>query len=285
MANGILYAGDADGRLLAFDPAGAPVTLTADIADVTYSSPVYSSPGISNGRIFVATMGGKLIAYKADYAVSISSPVKDAIVSGTVAVIGYVSIPALTGYTLEYSTAGNPETWQPIISSATGNAVEKAALAEWDTTALPNGAYTLKLTAQGAGTGNTAALSVRVNAAPAAPSGLAAADIAGDAGNRIKLTWAVSASSGVTEQRIYRKEEEDFLEIKSLPPDATAYVDAEAVTGTLFAYMLRAFDGYVESGNSNSVSAFSVNDTGDNTPPAGISDLRAAPGPAAGAVQ
>jgi len=283
MANDILYAGDADGRLLAFDPSGAPVTLVSDAADVTFSSPVYSSPGISNGMVFVATMGGKLIAYKAANAVSISSPAADAVASGTIAVEGYISNTALTGYTLEYSTGGMPEVWQQIISSATANAVEKGVLAEWDTTALPNGAYTLKLTALGAGTGNTAVLPVRINSAPAAPSGLAADDVPGDSGNRVRLGWAVSVSSGITAQRVYRKGEEEFSEIASLGPDATSYTDASAATGTLFTYAVRAFDGYLESENSNTVSTCSINDTGDSLAPAAIGDLRAEPGPAGGA--
>ena len=195
---------------------------------------------------------------------------------------GYVSNTALTGYTLEYSTGGSPEAWQPVISSTTATSVEKGILAEWDTTTLLNGAYTLKLTALGAGTGNTAVLAVRVNAAPSSPSGLTAADVAGDKGNQVRLDWAVSVSSAVTAQRVYRDAGEGFFEIASLAADATWYVDAAAVTGALFTYVVRAFDGYVESGDSNTASASSINDTGDNLSPSGIADLRAQPGPANG---
>ncbi|MEK7721430.1 MAG: T9SS type A sorting domain-containing protein, partial [Elusimicrobiota bacterium] len=208
-------------------------------------------------------------------------PGETAVLSGTVAVRGYVSNPALGGYTLEYSSGGSPQVWNLIISSATGYAVEGAALAAWNTSGLPNGVYTLKLTVLPvSGYDSTARLTVRINSVPAAPAGLLAADVPGDGGNRLGLTW--NASAGAAEYRVYRAVSGAFSLISSAT--TAAYIDAAAVTGTTYTYVVRAFDGYVESAGSGQASAFSVNDTGDNLAPGAITGLSAVPGSLGGAI-
>ncbi|MBI4801300.1 MAG: four helix bundle protein [Elusimicrobia bacterium] len=286
MVNELIYTGvgtdTGGGGLVAVDSTGASVPLTAD---VNFPKPVYSSPGISNGMVFIAATDGKIKAYKAERIVSISNPREDELLTGTVPVKGYISNPGLTGYTLEYSTGGNPIIWQTIISSAAAQAVENGTLADWNTADLPNGNYALRLTAQGSGTGNTALLAARVNHAPPAPSGLIAGDVAGDRGNKIGLDWFGSASIGITVYRIYRRKANDvFMEIASVSSGTLAYLDATAVTGTTFTYTVRAFDGYVESENSNFASAWSINNSDDKIPPAAINNLTAGPGPLGGMV-
>ncbi|MFH1619842.1 MAG: PQQ-binding-like beta-propeller repeat protein, partial [bacterium] len=284
MANEIIYAGTVDGSLVAFTSAAVSVPL---VADVTFSSPVYSSPGISNGMIFVATFDGKLAAYKTAKTVSISNLGRDQVVNGTVTVKGYVVNPALTGYELKYGQGEDPGAWQTIISSSTVYSIENVTLADWDTTGLANGVYTLKLAALEnpvSGTDNTALLTVRVNAAPPAPSQLAAADVPNDNGNKIRLDWTAPASGSITAYKIYRDAGDGFAETASVSSAALTHIDSSAVTGTTFTYTVRAFDGYVESENSNSASAYSINDTGDNIPPAKINDLDAEPGDNAGTV-
>jgi outer membrane protein assembly factor BamB len=282
MADDIIYAGTVDGGLVAFTSAAVSVPLAAD---VSFSSPVYSSPGISNGMVFVATSGGKLIAYKAAKIAAISCPRTYDIVNGTVSVKGYVSNPDLTGYTLEYGVGEDPGSWHTLVSSSSVQAAENAVLAYWDATQLPNGFYTLRLTAlenPAASFDNTALLTVRVNAVPFAPSGLTAADVPDDNGNKIRLNWTASASAGITAYRIYRDAGEGFVEIASVSSGSLTCIDADAVTGTTFTYAARAFDGYLESEDSNLAAASAVNDTGDNTPPARIDDLSAEPGYEAG---
>ena len=51
---------------------------------------------------------------------------------------------------------------------------------------------------------NEASAAAGDNTAPAAPTVLNAADVAGDNGGAIALNWTVSASGDVTEQKIYR---------------------------------------------------------------------------------
>lgn len=276
MANEIIYAATTDGRLVAVSSSGVSAA-----ADVNISSPAYSSPAVSNGMVFIATAGGKLIAYSAAKQAAISSPRKDVIVNGSVPVRGYIVNPNITGYTLEYGAGAEPSSWTSILSSSTLYSVEGGTLAYWDTGALSNGLYTLKLTvleSPATGTDNTALLTVRANAVPLAPSGFTAADVPGDSGNRIQLGWTPSATSGLVSCRIYRDIGDGFSLLVSTDAGAVSYIDAAAVTGTTFTYSVRAYDGYVESAGSDPASACAINDTGDNIPPAAISDLRAEAG-------
>ena len=283
MANEIVYSGTVGGSLVAFSSAAAPVAL---VADVSFSSPVYASPGVANGMIFVGASGGEFAAYRAARVAALASPAAGAVVNGVVPLTGWVANPALSGYTLEYSSGGGPAVWHTILSSATAYAVEGAGLADWDTSALENGAYTVRLTVLEPGTPayvNTALLALRVNAPPSPPSGLTAADVPADAGNNVLLTWTASATPDAA-YRVYRDAGEGLALLGVSAAGLTAYNDAAAVTGSTYTYAVRAFDGYAESENSNLAQAFSVNDSNDNTPPAAVTDLAAEPSPLPGGI-
>jgi outer membrane protein assembly factor BamB len=285
MANEIIYTGTVGGFLTAFSSGAVSIVLAADVA---FSSPVYSSPGISNGMVYIGSSGGLFRAYKAAKITSFSNIQDGAVVNGTVTVKGYLSNPGLAGYSLDYSTGGIPAVWHNIVSSVTTAAVENGSLGSWDTTSLENGEYLLRLTALEepltAGM-NTASARVRVNFAPPPPSALSAADVPGDAGNRILLGWSASPASGLTAYRIYRSAGGAPVLLGSTGPAVSAWTDSAAATGSTFTYTVRAFDGYVESSDSNQASAFSANDTGDFTPPSKITDLAAVSGPLPGMVQ
>ncbi|MCK5219802.1 PQQ-binding-like beta-propeller repeat protein, partial [bacterium] len=285
MANDLIYIGSIDGSLLAFSSEGVSVPL---VADISFSSPVYASPSISNGMVFVAVSNGKLIAYKAAKISAISSPKKNDIVTSGISIRGYVSsTDHLTGYTLEYGQGEEPLSWTTIVSSGTIYPIEDGVLGEWNITGLENGIYLLRLTmieSPVAETDNTAVLKVRLNVAPIPPTELSAADVPADNGNQIKLDWSESSSSGLTAYRIYRKKSGDFSFIASVSSNSLTYTDITAVTGIAFTYTVRSFDGYVESANSNLASAYSINDSGDDTAPSEIDDLTAEQGPVAGMV-
>ena len=275
MANEIIYAGTIDGEIVAFNSDGAPVFLNADVYGPDH---IYSSPCISNGVIIVATSGGKIIGYTAEKIVAVSSPKKDEILSGTVPVRGYIANPNLTGYTLEYGQGDDPSVWHIIVSSGAVQPVENGLLAGWDVSGYANGLYTLKLTALEdpvSGSDNTALLTVRINAAPSAPSELSAADVTNDSGNRLRLIWTASPSAGVSSYRIYRSTVGASRLIGEAGSGVLTYIDTAAVTGISFTYAVRAYDGYIESIDSNLASAASINNSGDNTPPSKINDLAA----------
>ena len=283
MANSVLYAGTADGRLMVFCSTGGA------LQQITLTTSTFSSPAVSNGMVYLGMQGGKLIAWQAERAAAIAGPAPYALVSGTVQVTGYIANPMLSGYTLDYAPFSAPASWTVIISSTASSPLNNAVLAGWDTSGLSNGFYTLRLTAvetPAAVTDNTASAAVRVSHAPQPPASLTAADVPADSGNKIRLNWTASPTPGITAYRVYRSSGGVYSLLASAGPAVFTYVDATAVTGVAFSYAIRAFDGWVESADSSQASAASVSDnpSSDIIAPSVVSDLSAAPGSLGGRV-
>ncbi|MEW5907084.1 MAG: PQQ-binding-like beta-propeller repeat protein [Elusimicrobiota bacterium] len=283
LVNEIIYAATPGGRLIAVSSSG--VLLTAPGLDI--SSPAYSSPAVSDGMVIAANYGGKVFGFSAGRHASISSPRAGEILGGTVAVRGWFDSPDLAGYELEYSTGGEVPQWVRVSSAAAGSAAENAELAAWDVTGLANGEYLLRLRVletPASGYDASAVVRLRVNAPPLPPSGLTAADVPGDGGNHIALSWTASPSAGVSSYRIYRDDGSGPGLSPLASTAAVSYVDGTALTGSTFAYAVSAWDGWAESARTEEVYAFSVNDSGDDTPPSAVTDLAAAAGQAGGGV-
>lgn len=283
LANGVICAGTADGRLVFFSTAGAQLQV------VTLATSTFSSPAVSNGMLYIGTQGGKLTAWRSERAAAVSSPAPYALVSGVVQVKGYLANPKLSGYTLEYAPASALSSWVTVISTSASSPLEDAVLAGWDTSGFSNGFYTLKLTAMetpAAVTDNTAYVTVRVNYPPLPPVSLTAADVPADSGNKIRLNWTASPTPGITAYRVYRKSSGDYSLLASTGPAALTSVDASAVTGTTFTYLVRAFDGYVESADSPEALAFAINDnpSSDKIAPSAVPDLAGVQGSLGGRV-
>ncbi|GEM_PF-2997140 len=104
---------------------------------------------------------------------------------------------------------------------------------------------------------------------PQPPANLIAADTPGDMGGSISLlNWTVSPSPDVTEQRIYRSTTSGgpyTTPVAVITDNVTSsYVDNSGLTnGTPYYYVLRAYDGFNESVNSNEANAIPLN----NLPP------------------
>lgn len=283
MAGGVIFAGTADGRFISFSSAGVK------LQQVLLPASAFSSPAVSNGMVYLGTQGGKLIAWQAERAAAVSGPAPYSLVSGTVQVKGYIANPQLSGYALEYAPLSAPSSWTTVISSAASSALENAVLGEWDTSGLSNGFYTLRLTAietPAAVTDNTAYVTVRVNYPPLPPASLTAADVPADNGNKIRLNWTASPTPGITAYRIYRKSGGDYSLLASTGQAAVTCVDASAVTGTTFTYVVRAFDGWLESADSPQAQAFAINDnpSSDTGAPSAVPDLAGAQGSLGGRV-
>lgn len=78
-------------------------------------------------------------------ALSIDSPGENAPISGIVEVIGTAASPGMTLYRLEFAYDPNPtDTWFLVAENAA--AVRDGLLASWDTTAIREGIYILRLT-------------------------------------------------------------------------------------------------------------------------------------------
>ncbi len=151
-----------------------------------------------------------------------------------------------------------------------------------DNTGLTNGTtyyYVIRAYdgTQESGNSNESSAAPVDNTAPAAPTVLSAADVAGDNGGAIALNWTVSASGDVTQQRIYRGTATGGpygTLVTTISNNTTStYTDNTGlINGTTYYYVIRAFDGTQESGNSNQASATPL----DNTGPAAPTTLSAA---------
>ena len=284
MANGVMYLGTVDARMLAVSSSGAV------LQSLAVSSSVYTSPAVSNGWVYAGTMGGTVLGFKAALAASISYPATYQVVDGTVPVRGWLRNPALSGYLLEYGQGEAPASWTTLVSTTASSEVSGGQLGSWDVTGLANGLYTLRLTASESSPSGSlprGMVTARVNHRPQPPVSLAAADNPGDSGNRLALSWTASPSSWVTAYNVYRAPAGGgFSYLAGVSTPAVSYLDATAVTGSTFTYAVRAFDGYDESADSPYVSAFSVNDnpSSDVVAPSAPHALAAAPGAAGGSV-
>lgn len=277
VAAGTLCIGTADGRFMVFSSTGGT------LQEIILTTSALSSPAVSNGMVYLGTQGGKLLAWRAARSAAVSAPAPYTIVSGTAEIKGYIANPALSGYTLQYGAGTAPLSWTTIISTSASAPLENAVLAQWDVSGLANGLYTLKLTAAetpAAVTANTASVVVRVNYPPQPPASLSASDVPSDGGYHIRLEWAASPTAGVAAYRIYRSTGAAYSLLASTGAAARSCIDAAAVTGTTFTYVVRSFDGWLESGDSQPASAFSVKDdpSGDNIAPAAVADLAGAQG-------
>jgi hypothetical protein len=105
------------------------------------------------------------------------------------------------------------------------------------------------------------------NLSPAAPSNLVLSDVTNDQGGANYLTWQVSASPDIVEQRVYRALFSGGYStpLVILGPSVTFFTDTTATKGTTFYYVVRAYDGINQSANSNEVFGAST----DNLAPAG----------------
>ncbi|OGR72958.1 MAG: hypothetical protein A2089_14615 [Elusimicrobia bacterium GWD2_63_28] len=280
LAGEFVFAGTVDGKLLVISSAGVKTD------ELSLSSAAFSSPAVANGFAYIGDMAGRLSSFRASKAAAISWPAPGAIVRDTVTVRGYISNASMSGYTLEYSSGGSPEVWHNFVSSAASAAVEGGELGAWYSQGLANGLYTLRLSVLEGGSvvpANTALLSVRINSVPQAPAGLAASDVPADTGNKLALSW--TSVPGITEYRVYRDAGSGFALLASTSPSPAAYTDAAAATGFTYRYTVRSYDGFLESADSNEAAAASVNDSGDNTPPATVTDLEAVSGERPGSVE
>jgi hypothetical protein len=87
-----------------------------------------------------------LFLAQSDESLRIDSPPANGTVFGMVEIRGSASATGMTRYSLDFAYEQNPTgTWFPIADGATP--VQHAALAEWDTTLVSEGNYSLKLTA------------------------------------------------------------------------------------------------------------------------------------------
>lgn len=115
--------------------------------------------------------------------------------------------------------------------------------------------------------------------APIAPSSLSAVDHPADQGKVIDLTWTPSTNAGITQQRIYRSTPSSpYVLVATINNNTTnSYSDNNNLAnGVTYYYVVRAFNGTLESGNSNESSTAPI----DNLAPNALTSVTAADHPA-----
>jgi len=130
----------------------------------------------------------------------------------------------------------------------------------WNTVTATDGPHTLTANAVDAAGNSTlsAAVTVQVYNPPVAPTGLTVADVAGDQGGALQLSWTVSASTDITQQRIYRGTSSGgpYSLVTTITDNTTStYTNTGLTNGITYYYVIRAFDGSTESVTSNVGSA------------------------------
>ena len=112
------------------------------------------------------------------------------------------------------------------------------------------------------------------NAAPLPPMSLTAADRLADQGQAVELNWTVSTSGDAVGQRLYRGTTDSgpYALVQTFGNNSTnSYTDTVLTNGVTYYYVIRAYDGSQESGDSNQASAAPI----DNLTPAAPTGLAA----------
>jgi len=113
---------------------------------------------------------------------------------------------------------------------------------------------------------------------PATPTNIAAADTPSDNGKSISVTWLPSVDDrtggDVTEYHVYRSTVPSGFAppaVGTVPKGSTLFVDTTAPNGVAEYYMVRAYDGSLESSDSSVASATAE----DNIKPGAVSNAKA----------
>ncbi len=108
-----------------------------------------------------------------------------------------------------------------------------------------------------------------VSAPPSVPDGLSGGDRPGDNGGAINLAWTVSTADNVLQQRIYRSTFSGggYTLLTTIANNTTnSYTDTTAANGITYYYIIRAFNGSLESVNSNQTSATALDNIAASSP-------------------
>lgn len=147
VAGNVVFVGGANGILYSFDAQSG-----ADLGTIVLDGAVLSTPALASGMLYATTTAGSLYAFRigADKdtvtpSVSFNSPSQNQEVGNKVDISATVSDEHLKSVTLSYGAGASPASFTDVYSGYEELSNQK--LATWDTTALAEGVYTLKLRA------------------------------------------------------------------------------------------------------------------------------------------
>lgn len=290
VAGGTIYVGSGNGFLYSIDAATGkyiePATGVLSDAATGYflcfeenaSTGVVSSPAVSNGWVYAATNDGYLWAFEARQATALSTPDTGDVVIDSVAITGTILDATTVPFRIEYGAGSQPSSWTSVIAgSAT---VIRDTIAPWNTTAVPDGDYSLRLTSNNDAVKRSIAR-FSIDNRPKPPAGLNAAGNAAASGGRIALSWTRSADDGagnndVIGYTLYRATDAfSLVQYSTATPGSISFIDADATTGVTFYYAIAAADHRSISDFSNIASTYSFVNAATNTAPLAPADFTA----------
>ena len=109
---------------------------------------------------------------------------------------------------------------------------------------------------------STEAAAAPLNDPPVRPTNFTATDRPNDAGGAVDLTWNLSTSTDVTEQRLYRTTSAGIYAspFQTFSSTTSSYTDTGLTDGVTYFYVVTAFDGTSESASSTEATAVPLDD-------------------------
>ena len=243
-----LYAPDYDGGIAVLNQSDGSEVFSASVSD----QPIYAQAAVSNGYVYLGLKDGYVKAYKAAQVVALNSPSNYKVVTSTgVNVYGTIILDSLIAYTVEYGAGETPSVWtvQPFI----GSNFERSFIAQLDMSSLDDGVYTVRLKANNSDSLISESRFI-LNLPPEPPSNLTLSRVS----SGLNLAWTLSPDDGggdndVSAYRIYRSLESGSYSsyIGSVSGGETSYIDTSLISGVTYYYVVRSYDGFSESVNSN----------------------------------
>jgi kumamolisin len=212
---------------------------------------IYSAaPGYDNATGWGSYQGMALLnaTSQANASVSIYSPAAGQYLVNSFPISGSATAPAFASYRLEYGAGTNPSAFS-LIGSVQTTPVTFGVLGTWNTSGLPSGIYTLRLTLANTSSQTTSVTTSPLyidSSPPTAPaqvtlvaqsstalslSWTAATDYFSVAGYRIDLSNSAQFSSYVPGYQNFDAHSATTLAISSLSPDTTYYARVRAYDG------------------------------------------------------
>ncbi|MFC2091624.1 PQQ-binding-like beta-propeller repeat protein [Elusimicrobiota bacterium] len=260
-----IYCGSESGYIYSISTSG---TLGCSYLVDPSSAAIISSPAVSNGYVYVMTKHGKLYAYESSRIASISLPDEGDVVENTlISIEGSAVNTDFQDYQLYFATGtlSSAGVWV-FISSGTSE-VDSGVLGILDASALADGDYCVKLEVNSISGSGRAMNSFIINSPPEPPTAVSAGSTPFGS---IKVNWTASSDDGtgdgdVAGYRIYRKTGAagfDYNDpLASVSAGNTQYTDEEVLTETVYHYVMRSFDAYNDSGDSNITSTATYKNT------------------------
>ncbi len=117
------------------------------------SGSAVSSPTVSNGWVYVGTLGGVLHGFQANEIVTITSPeFKETKNQRTLTIHGVMNAGGVDGYAVSYGAGLAPSTWVTLQSGAASSSTSNQTLTVWKVSAnVTDGVYTIQLQANTSG--------------------------------------------------------------------------------------------------------------------------------------